>query len=124
MSVTGVEEVQAATTLDTSIPLTTLRVSSTHRQTTDAFRRLPGPDNQSHDAATSQQESEDDEEKKQGWLVVAASSSIFFVYLGLTYSYGIVQLHLVESKLAKISRLYRLLGCWRLQSPPWREPLL
>ncbi|KAL3493998.1 major facilitator superfamily domain-containing protein [Aspergillus germanicus] len=42
---------------------------------------------------------------KQGWPVVAAGSSIFFVYLGLVYSYGIVQLHLAEARLASVSTL-------------------
>jgi hypothetical protein len=31
---------------------------------------------------------------KDGWPVVIAGASMFFVYLGLVYSYGIVQLHL------------------------------
>ncbi|EFY97902.1 hypothetical protein MHUMG1_08717 [Metarhizium humberi] len=42
---------------------------------------------------------------KEGWVVVAAGSAIFFVFLGLIYSYGIVQLHLTESRLASISTL-------------------
>ncbi|KAL2126222.1 hypothetical protein VTI74DRAFT_1406 [Chaetomium olivicolor] len=44
-------------------------------------------------------------DKKEGWLVVLAGSAIFFVYLGLVYSYGIVQLHLSESRLASVSTL-------------------
>ncbi|KAF9884852.1 hypothetical protein FE257_001195 [Aspergillus nanangensis] len=44
-------------------------------------------------------------DKKEGWSVVAAGSGIFFVYLGLVYSYGIVQLHLAKSRLASISTL-------------------
>ena len=44
-------------------------------------------------------------DSKEGWPVVAAGSGIFFVYLGLVYSYGIVQLHLAESHLASISTL-------------------
>ena len=105
MSVTGVQEVQATTALHTSILPTTSHVSTTNRQTREAFRQLPNPENQCHDVPNSQQESQDGDERKQGRLVVAASSSIFFVYLGLTYSYGIVQLYLVEYKLAKISTL-------------------
>jgi hypothetical protein len=42
---------------------------------------------------------------KEGWPVVAAGSAIFFVFLGLIYSYGIVQLHLAESHLASVSTL-------------------
>ncbi|OKP12682.1 hypothetical protein PENSUB_1775 [Penicillium subrubescens] len=48
---------------------------------------------------------EDDWDKKEGWPVVGAGSAIFFVYLGLIYSYGIVQLHLTESRLASVSTL-------------------
>ena len=46
-----------------------------------------------------------DDGMKEGWVVVMASSVIFFVYLGLTYSYGIVQLHLSKAGLASISTL-------------------
>ncbi|OAQ67584.2 monocarboxylate transporter [Pochonia chlamydosporia 170] len=42
---------------------------------------------------------------KEGWPVVTAGSAIFFVYLGLVYSYGIVQLHLSEAHLASVSTL-------------------
>ncbi|BCS24889.1 uncharacterized protein APUU_41333A [Aspergillus puulaauensis] len=42
---------------------------------------------------------------KEGWPVVAAGSAIFFVFLGLIYSYGIVQLHLAEAHLASVSTL-------------------
>lgn len=42
---------------------------------------------------------------EQGWPAVAAGSAIFFVYLGLIYSYGIVQLHLDEANLASLSTL-------------------
>ncbi len=42
---------------------------------------------------------------KEGWPVVAAGSAIFFVFLGLIYSYGIVQLHLAKSHLASVSTL-------------------
>lgn len=48
---------------------------------------------------------EDHWDSKQGWPVVAAGSALFFVYLGLIYSYGIVQLHLVEARLAPVSTL-------------------
>lgn len=48
---------------------------------------------------------EDDWDKKEGWAAVGAGSAIFFVYLGLIYSYGIVQLHLTESRLASVSTL-------------------
>ncbi|CAI4213256.1 unnamed protein product [Parascedosporium putredinis] len=44
-------------------------------------------------------------DSKEGWPVVAAGSAIFFVYLGLIYSYGIVQLHLSEARLASVSTL-------------------
>lgn len=44
-------------------------------------------------------------DKKEGWPVVAAGSAIFFVYLGLVYSYGIVQLHLADAHLASASTL-------------------
>ncbi|KAE8313780.1 major facilitator superfamily domain-containing protein [Aspergillus transmontanensis] len=46
-----------------------------------------------------------DWDKKEGWPVVAAGSAIFFVYLGLVYSYGIVQLHLADAHLASASTL-------------------
>jgi hypothetical protein len=42
---------------------------------------------------------------KEGWPAVAAGSAIFFVYLGLIYSYGIVQLHLADAGLASVSTL-------------------
>jgi hypothetical protein len=42
---------------------------------------------------------------KEGWSVVAAGAAIFFVYLGVTYSYGIVQLHLAKEHLASVSTL-------------------
>ena len=41
----------------------------------------------------------------QGWPAVLAGSAIFFVYLGLVYSYGIVQLHLNEDRLAPLPTL-------------------
>ncbi|KAF2219530.1 hypothetical protein BDZ85DRAFT_276287 [Elsinoe ampelina] len=44
-------------------------------------------------------------DKPEGWPVVAAGSPIFFVYLGLIYSYGIVQLHLNRANLASMSTL-------------------
>ncbi|KAG8630357.1 hypothetical protein KVT40_001976 [Elsinoe batatas] len=44
-------------------------------------------------------------DKPEGWPVVAAGSTIFFAYLGLIYSYGIVQLHLNRANLARISTL-------------------
>ena len=44
-------------------------------------------------------------DSKEGWLVVLGGSAIFFVYLGLVYSYGIVQLHLEQQGLAKVSTL-------------------
>lgn len=53
----------------------------------------------------SQNHAEDHWDSKQGWPVVAAGSALFFVYLGLIYSYGIVQLHLAESRLAPVSTL-------------------
>ncbi|PKS11717.1 hypothetical protein jhhlp_001705 [Lomentospora prolificans] len=48
---------------------------------------------------------DDDWDSKEGWPVVAAGSAIFFVYLGLIYSYGIIQLHLSEARLASVSTL-------------------
>ncbi|OJJ48040.1 hypothetical protein ASPZODRAFT_151432 [Penicilliopsis zonata CBS 506.65] len=47
----------------------------------------------------------DHHDKQQGWPAVAAGSAIFFMYLGLTYSYGIVQLHLTRQGLAPPSTL-------------------
>lgn len=44
-------------------------------------------------------------DRKEGWPAVAAGSAIFFVYLGLIYSYGIVQLHLADARLASVSTL-------------------
>ena len=55
------------------------------------------------DVSSDGQENEWD--KKEGWLAVAAGSAIFFVYLGLRYSYGILQLHLVESRLSSVATL-------------------
>lgn len=52
-----------------------------------------------------QVEPDDEWDQKGGWPAVAAGSAIFFVYLGLVYSYGIVQLHLSEAKLASVSTL-------------------
>lgn len=49
--------------------------------------------------------SSEDWDTNEGWLAVAAGSCIFFVYLGLVYSYGIVQLHLSEARLASVSTL-------------------
>ncbi|KAI9147238.1 monocarboxylate transporter [Paramyrothecium foliicola] len=48
---------------------------------------------------------DDDWDKSEGWPVVAAGSILFFVFLGLMYSYGIVQLHLSEAHLASVSTL-------------------
>ena len=48
---------------------------------------------------------DNDWDNKEGWPVVAAGAAIFFVYLGLIYSYGIVQLHLTEARLASVSTL-------------------
>jgi hypothetical protein len=48
---------------------------------------------------------DDEWDTKEGWPVVAAGSAIFFVYLGLIYSYGIVQLYLNESRRASLSTL-------------------
>lgn len=45
------------------------------------------------------------EDSKQGWLCVAAGWCIFFVYMGLTYSYGIVQLHLANRNFADVPTL-------------------
>ncbi|KAL2816735.1 major facilitator superfamily domain-containing protein [Aspergillus granulosus] len=42
---------------------------------------------------------------KEGWPVVIAGCAIFFVNLGLIYSYGIVQLHLEKASLASVSTL-------------------
>lgn len=44
-------------------------------------------------------------DSKEGWKAVAAGASIFFVYLGLVYSYGIVQLHLERQQLASVPTL-------------------
>lgn len=64
------------------------------------------PSNEPHDESiVDQQVGMDDWDKNEGWPVVAAGSAIFFVYLGLVYSYGIVQLHLSEARLANISTL-------------------
>ncbi|TWU72664.1 hypothetical protein ED733_002460 [Metarhizium rileyi] len=68
------------------------------------LQRLRGHDEQD----TTTTHARDDEpgwDSNQGWSVVAAGSAIFFVYLGLVYSYGIVQLHLIEARLASISTL-------------------
>lgn len=48
---------------------------------------------------------ENDWDRPEGWPVVIAGSAIFFAYLGLIYSYGIVQLHLSEARLASVSTL-------------------
>lgn len=44
-------------------------------------------------------------DSKEGWKVVMAGACIFFVYLGLVYSYGIVQLHLERRQLANVPTL-------------------
>ncbi|KAL6709141.1 hypothetical protein ACN47E_001957 [Coniothyrium glycines] len=41
----------------------------------------------------------------EGWPVVFAGAAMFFVYLGLVYSYGIVQLHLAQEHLASVPTL-------------------
>lgn len=48
---------------------------------------------------------EDVWDSAEGWKVVIAGASIFFVYLGLVYSYGIVQLHLEAKQLANVPTL-------------------
>ena len=82
---------------DSAIQLTRLpgRTYSVHSPETSPERGPPSPQNQA----------EDHWDSKQGWLVVAAGSALFFVYLGLIYSYGIVQLHLAEARLANVSTL-------------------
>jgi len=44
-------------------------------------------------------------DSREGWKVVVAGASIFFVCLGLVYSYGIVQLHLERRQLANVPTL-------------------
>ncbi|KAL2839734.1 major facilitator superfamily domain-containing protein [Aspergillus pseudoustus] len=46
-----------------------------------------------------------DWDTKEGWPVVLAGCAVFFVNLGLIYSYGIVQLHLEKARLASVSTL-------------------
>lgn len=41
----------------------------------------------------------------EGWPVALAGAATFFVYLGLIYSYGIVQLHLAKRQLASVPTL-------------------
>ncbi|KAL2808494.1 hypothetical protein BJX63DRAFT_436089 [Aspergillus granulosus] len=71
----------------------------------DAPGKDSGLELQHEPAIASLPNPESDWDRKQGWPVTIAGSSIFFVYLGLTYSYGIVQLHLAEARLASISTL-------------------
>ncbi|SPO07528.1 uncharacterized protein DNG_10222 [Cephalotrichum gorgonifer] len=74
------------------------RNSSDHSQhTLPHLERGPAPNRQNSAG--------DHWSKMEGWLVVSAGSALFFVYLGLVYSYGIVQLHLVEARLASVSTL-------------------
>lgn len=75
------------------IPLTPL---SPNASRTDVGDEEPGLDHGHAD---------DGYDTKEGWPVVAAGSAIFFVYLGLVYSYGVVQLHLLEARLASVSTL-------------------
>jgi hypothetical protein len=58
----------------------------------------------SHPSEDSQQ-ANDVWDSAEGWKVVVAGASIFFVYLGLVYSYGIVQLHLERKQLANVPTL-------------------
>ena len=77
--------------------------------------RIPPSNSGDHNLATGHPEgdsspvprnhAEDHWDSGEGWLVVAAGCALFFVYLGLIYSYGIVQLHLVEARLANVSTL-------------------
>lgn len=74
--------------------------------------QVPGSNSSSHtlraerDSSPNNQNCVDDHwDTNGGWPVVAAGSALFFVYLGLVYSYGIVQLHLVEARLASVSTL-------------------
>ncbi|KAH6880834.1 putative monocarboxylate transporter [Thelonectria olida] len=90
-----------------------LTPAESHRGNEDAiqFEQLSLGDRNSHrlpeEAPTPSHptRADDDWDKNEGWPVVAAGSAIFFVYLGLVYSYGIVQLHLVEARLASVSTL-------------------
>ena len=83
---------------ETAIPLDQLERSSTHYSLrTRHPERTPTP--------TAQDEADSHWDKREGWPVVAAGCALFFVYLGLIYSYGIVQLHLVEARLAPVSTL-------------------
>ncbi|KAJ4993374.1 monocarboxylate permease [Stagonosporopsis vannaccii] len=63
---------------------------------TQGLRAQPSEDNEQTD---------DVWDCKEGWKVVAAGASIFFVYLGLVYSYGIVQLHLERRQLSSVPTL-------------------
>ncbi|KAL2871729.1 major facilitator superfamily domain-containing protein [Aspergillus lucknowensis] len=65
----------------------------------------PETDSGLEPASASPPPPESDWDRKEGWPVAIAGSCMFFVYLGLTYSYGIVQLHLAEARLASVSTL-------------------
>lgn len=83
---------------ENGIQLHRLRVSYSSPPTLEANSET-GP------SSSPQNHAEDHWDSKQGWPVIAAGSALFFVYLGLIYSYGIVQLHLAEARLAPVSTL-------------------
>lgn len=87
-------------TVTTSVYLSTLPASDTTQQRaiTTSTHSEPVPD-EPHEPWDRY------DETNEGWIVVAACSAFFFVFLGLTYSYGIIQLHLAKAKLANVSTL-------------------
>jgi hypothetical protein len=79
-----------------------------HRSSNDGMRlgQMTRNENSDEDMPEQPLTHPDDEwDTKEGRSVVAAGSAIFFVYLGLIYSYGIVQLYLNEARLASLSTL-------------------
>ncbi|KAH7401383.1 putative monocarboxylate transporter [Pyrenochaeta sp. MPI-SDFR-AT-0127] len=74
-----------------------------------ALEQLPRNQTHTHSVAAPTPEQETHEinewDSKEGWPVVIAGSAIFFVYLGIVYSYGIVQLHLERRHLASVPTL-------------------
>lgn len=95
----SVQRPAAALASDDAIPLGEVSGNTTSTHTLQSQHQEQGP------SSNHQNYADNHWDTKQGWPVVAAGSALFFVYLGLIYSYGIIQLHLVEARLASVSTL-------------------
>ncbi|KAH8642615.1 monocarboxylate transporter [Alternaria alternata] len=100
MSVTETVTVPPSTTRETQNGSdSTIILNSLDSRIQAGSRDAPSP--QSEDNA----QANDVWDSREGWPVVGAGAAIFFVYLGLVYSYGIVQLQLERRQLASVPTL-------------------